>query len=207
MGRTNMNHNKKGFSLIELMMAVSIFVIIILAVTGIFSSSMGGFHKAKIVQKNLEDAEFIMNKLIKVLRTSSIDLSSATSSSEIKIYDYSMDMCYKYRFENNKIEVSFTQEDSVPLNTFDPLGWCFNSSGVYDYGANPEPDFSPYASMAASYVRGSFFTVPSNKTLGAEKLGKVTVSMELCRDPGCLLEDRIRIQSSVSLRDYYNSGI
>jgi prepilin-type N-terminal cleavage/methylation domain-containing protein len=185
---------RQGFTLIEIIIAVSIFSIVIISLAGIFSSSIKGYRIAKATQKNLEDAQFIMNQMVKILRTSSID--SGSTSSELKIYDYSLSRCYRYRFENNKIQISFIP-DSIPVDTPNPIGWCNDHEG----------SFSVYNDMANFYVKnGQFFSVSSNKIAGNEKLGKVTVSMELCQDAECL-EDRIRIQSSASLRDYYNAGI
>jgi len=187
-------NKKKGFTLVEIIIAVSIFSMVMISLAGIFSSSIKGYRIAKATQKDLEDAQFIINQMVKILRTSSVDFGS--TSSELKIYDYSLSRCYRYRFEGNKIQISFIP-DSLPADTPNPIGWCNDNEG----------NFSAYKDMANFYVKeGHFFSIYSRKDTGNEKLGKVTVSMELCQDSECL-EDRIRIQSSASLRDYYNAGI
>jgi prepilin-type N-terminal cleavage/methylation domain-containing protein len=190
----NFKKNKKGFTFIELMIAVFIFALMMLAVTGIFSSSIGGYQKAKNVQKNLEDAQFIMNQMMKILRTSSI---ISFSASDIKVYDYSSNKCYAYKFfpgQSGGIKVGSA---SVPLGNKEPLEYCSSS-------------FSPnFSSMAAFYVEsGSFYAIPSNPGSGANGvLGKVTIALSICQNSSSCERDQVRIQSSVSLKDYYNAGI
>jgi len=118
------------------------------------------------------------------------------------LFGYSQEKCFKYAFSNETIEFGKTEvplapsegeNPSGPRKEFDNdrAGWCND---------NPPEELT---SMAAFYVKeGNFLVVPS---INGE-LGKVTVSMELCQDLNCS-EDRTRIQSSVSLRDYYKAGI
>ncbi|PJA87728.1 MAG: hypothetical protein CO140_02745, partial [Candidatus Moranbacteria bacterium CG_4_9_14_3_um_filter_40_7] len=61
----------KGFTLIEMMIAIFIFSLMMIAVTEIFSSSFGGYGNARNIQKDLEDAQFVMGQIAKTLRTSS----------------------------------------------------------------------------------------------------------------------------------------
>lgn len=183
----NFKKKQKGFSFAEIIIAVFIFALMMVAVTGIFSSSIGGYRTARIVQKNLEDAQFIMNQMAKILRTSSV---VSSSSDNIIIYDYSSDSCYNYKFEENKIKVSSYPES-------------ISGKEIEDFCTN---NFTIFSALTDSFVQGKFFAIKSDKISGNEKLGKVTVSMRICLNSSCTT-GRVNIQTSVSLRDYYNAGI
>ncbi|MBU2028496.1 prepilin-type N-terminal cleavage/methylation domain-containing protein [Patescibacteria group bacterium] len=185
----NFKRKQKGFTFIELMIAVFIFALMMITITEIFSSSISGYQKAKITQKNLEDAQFIMNQMAKTLRTSSV-ISNSTSS--IKVYDYSTGKCYNYKFEGNTVKVGSYAED---IEGEELSAVCSNNFSL--------------SLMAAFYVEsGVFDTIPSDPGDGSDGvLGKVTVAMSICQISSSCERDRIRIQSSVSLRDYYNAGI
>jgi len=184
----------KGFTLIEMMIAIFIFSLMMIAVTEIFSSSFGGYGNARNIQKDLEDAQFVMGQIAKTLRTSSI--VNIGGSSEITVYDYSQNKCVAYQFVSGEIRTDATADDSVP-STSDPVDWCF---------ANFSPDFSAYNKMAAFFVDGRFNSIKSDNTPGSEILGKVTISMKICSNSSCSKDEAV-IQTSVSLRDYTKAGI
>lgn len=203
-----MNFPKKqkvnGFTFIEIIIAVFIFALMMMAVAGIFSSSIGGYQKARAVQKNLEDAQFVMNQIAKILRTSSIAddsfLDSIVSDS-IVVFDYSQGKCFRYTFDGNKIkfgkrEAPVLAGEEKELFEKDPIAWC-NSNKPNA----PTP-------MADLNVTGKFKITKSKPSIDNENgvLGKVTISMKVCSNVGCTA-DKADIQTSVSLRDYYNAGI
>ena len=199
----NFPKKQKGFTFIEIIIAVFIFALMMMAVAGIFSSSIGGYQKARAVQKNLEDAQFIMNQIAKILRTSSVADNPANGKS-IVVFDYSQGKCFKYAFTGNKIEFGKTDAPVVAgeekeLFEKDPIAWC----GSKTFGAlNP---------MAALNVTGKFKATESKPGNGIDifgVLGKVTISMEVCSNINCTAnKDKANIQTSVSLRDYYQAGI
>jgi len=76
---------RPGFTLVEIIMVVSIISIIMVSLAGIFSSSIRGYRAAKATQRDLEDTQFIMNQMVKILRTSSVAESDAKS---ITVFDY-----------------------------------------------------------------------------------------------------------------------
>ncbi len=188
----------KGFTLLEVIIAIFIFALSAVAVMQIFAGSMSGYREAKNTQRNLEDAQFIMNQIAKTLRTSSIvfpTILSHSTSSNVKVYDYSSGKCWAYLFDNGSSRIK-SDSDSVPAASLgDPISYC--------------KGFSPtYTSMTDFYTTGSFYVYPSNNDPAGsgEQLGRVTIQMNVC--PGvssCSHPERI--QTSVSLRDYYRSGI
>lgn len=182
----SMRLRAKGFTFVELLIAILIFSLMMIAVAGIFSSSFGGYRSARIIQKDLEDAQFVMNQMAKILRSSSI--ISSSGNSQLTVYDYSTQKCYNYKFEENKIKASSYAED-------------IKGKKIENFCAS---GFSNFNSLAAFFVQGKFYPISSDKTSG--RLGKVTISMKICSNFDCT-GDKVNIQSSVSLRDYYNAGI
>jgi prepilin-type N-terminal cleavage/methylation domain-containing protein len=186
----NLKKNKKGFTLIELLIAVGISSLIMISIAGIFSNSIGGYRKARDVQRNMEDAQFIMNQIAKVFRMSCV-ISTNPSGSEVLLYDHSQDKCFQYEFSGDKIKTA--------SHSLLPSGEC-PASG----------DFPAAQDMANLFVKEGRFTVVASEEPEAPAVGlvgKITMSMTICPDSNCL-GDQTRIQTSVSLRDwlYYRPG-
>ncbi|MFA5777503.1 MAG: prepilin-type N-terminal cleavage/methylation domain-containing protein [Parcubacteria group bacterium] len=194
--------NKKGFSLLEVMTAMFIFVLVMMAVSISFSSLFGGYSSAKSIQKDLESAQYSMNLMAKSLRTSSIvDPNSPGNVSRIIFYNYSEKKCVSYRFNEGKLQMAEVDDpnDGISGSTFsEKRDWCSTVT------------FSEYSNLVAKNVNSlSFYVVPSDDTAGSEVLGKVTISIEICASSGCssAKKDVARIQTSVSLRTYKEAGI
>lgn len=174
----------RGFTLIEVVVAMFIFVIIMTTVSGIFGRAFQGYRGAKAIQRDLEAAQYAINLMAKSLRTSSIISNSPTS---VNIYDHSQDKCIVYRFDSdNKLKIS-SANPSFPGDK----DTCTFSGTLSD--------------MTTGYVAGNFLVVPSLAGI----VGKVTVSIKVCPPTGCTgsPRDEAKIQTSVSLRDYVESGL
>jgi len=204
----NLSKNKKGFTFVELIIAIFIFSLMMISVTRIFSSSISGYQKARAVQKNLEDAQFVMNQIAKILRTSSVARNPDVKS--IVVFDYSQGKCFKYAFRNNKINFGKKEAPDPPdppsdppspareIFEKDPITWCRDNEPA-------SIDLTPMAALDVTI--GRFNTIESFPGDGTDSvLGKVTISMSICSNPGCT-SDKTNIQTTVSLRDYYNAGI
>jgi len=181
MKKSKTKKTKKAFTLIEVIVAVFIFALVASAASGIFVKMIQSYRYAKVVQRDLESAQYAMNLMAKTLRTSSIDDSEAFSSpGSVLIYDYSQGKCIEYTFDNN--EVSF-KESTSPVGGIDG---CVTAS-------YSDPN------IVAENVDGRFDYLASSNGVA---MGKVTISMTVKsgnRDTN--------IQSSVSLRDYSEAGI
>ena len=186
--------NKKGFSFVEMIIAIFIFSLVMVTVSGIFYNIFAGYRNAKAIQKDLEDGQYAINLISKTLRTSEIvepTIQGMTYS--IKAYDYSQAMCVSYQYVSgrNKIQTAFVSDpgDSEP----DKEAWCkddvsFNNNEYHD--------------LTSEIINNaSFYFVPSVDNVS---VGKVTISMEVCATTSCSgrEKDRARIQSTVSLRNY-----
>lgn len=172
---------EKGFTLIEVIVAMAIFVISSAAISGIFSNIYLSYRKAKTIQADLEKMQFSMNLMAKELRTSSI--ASTTADTQVRIYNYSQGKCFTYEFSGTNLQVS--EKTPVGANDADKITACANDS---DYGAA--------VNLARGITTGKFEVVNSVANLVS---GKVTVFAEI--------DGSVKIQTTVSLRDYAISEI
>jgi Tfp pilus assembly protein PilW len=72
----------KGLSLLEVMVSMGVFSLMMVSVAGIFSSSIASYRFNKVIERDLENAQFVMNDIAKQLRTSTVvDPAGATFAS------------------------------------------------------------------------------------------------------------------------------
>ncbi|MFC1623252.1 type II secretion system protein J [Patescibacteria group bacterium] len=178
------NKNKKGFTLIEVLVAMFIFTLMMLATILAFSNLFKSYRESKNIQEDLDNAQYAMNLVMKSLRTSSIITDGSDGEGDtISIYDYSQDMCITYAFysvdDKNYLGSSFFETDDTTCET------------------STMPAFTP---MTTGDVTGNFWWVKSDGD--SNTVGSVTMLMHLGSSKG-----GVDIQSSVSLRDYVVSGI
>jgi prepilin-type N-terminal cleavage/methylation domain-containing protein len=180
----------RGFSLIEMIIAIFIFSLIMAAVTGAFVSAFSSRNKAKAIQRNIEDARFAMEIMAKTLRTSSV--VDYYPSSSITFIDYSQAKnCTKYYLDSygklkSIVDYSVVGSDLDTLKT-DCRNASFSSGTESIMISGTLNDFSVQADL-------------SDGTPSSKQLGKVTISMTVCADSACQTDSTI--QTTVSLRDY-----
>lgn len=191
--KIRLNPVRRGMSFVEVIIAIFIFSVVMFAVMTIFTSSFGGYKKADNMAKNIENAQFAMNSMAKSLRTSKV--ISIASSSAVTAYDFSENTCKRYTFNGSQIlaasyGATFANDPDCILGTF-----------------------SQATPISAQYVQGSFLgsaSVPPVPDVSAGTMGKVTIRMKVCSDPGCAAggkNDSVTIQTTVSLRDYSTVGL
>lgn len=106
---------RKGFTLVEMIIAVFIFLMVILALVTIFAAQMRAYKHARSAQVDLENAQFALNYLGKTLRTATLvgkgvtpltslekpsnnadDYGSiAVEDEPLILYDFSQDLCIR----------------------------------------------------------------------------------------------------------------
>jgi prepilin-type N-terminal cleavage/methylation domain-containing protein len=177
--------NKRGFTLLEVMVAVSIFALLMAASSTIFANAFKAYRNARAIQKDLENAQYTMNLMAKTIRTSSV---MSLGSDNIDIYDYSQDKCIRYKLSVNKIITG----SSTPSPSGDKSQCIFSASN----------ELSNISVENLSFSGSSSKKTPSI-------VGKVTISMKICATLGCSgrEKDAVQIQTSVSLRDYSEAGL
>jgi prepilin-type N-terminal cleavage/methylation domain-containing protein len=92
--------NCRAFSLIEVIIAMGIFTIIILATVSTFASVVKARKSTREVQKNLEAARSVMEIWSKNTRMSRyVDTDNGTQNDQVmKMYNNSQENCIAYRF-------------------------------------------------------------------------------------------------------------
>ena len=173
------NVQKKGFTLIEVIVAVFIFALVASAASGIFVKMIQSYRYAKIVQRDLESAQYAMNLMAKTLRTSSIVNSTPNL---VRVYDYSQQKCIEYEFNGSNLLYSSAGDGGATIDE--------TTCATDSLTASPNL-------IEGSISSGTFDAIASSDLPGSEAMGKVTISMTVKsgnRDTN--------IQSSVSLRDY-----
>ena len=125
--------NKKGFTLIEMMVSIFIFALIMASIAGIFGRQISSYKQTRIMANDLENAQFAINYISKTLRTASIigygtgnvytnlmdEIKSGSNNTDdffskdldsnvsLIIYDFSQEACIKFTFKEaieNKYE-------------------------------------------------------------------------------------------------------
>lgn len=186
---------KKGFTLIEVVVALFVFTLLMSSVAGIFSGTFSGYMAARSSQRDTENAQYAINAMAKELRTSSIASPAAAGTvSMVRFYDYSQDICFSYRIQNGNLEVaSVAPSDPTLLPTAaDKLNFC----------VSPPGGMGAYTTVTTGVVSGSFVVTPSSTAIPAS-VGKVTIALRIAEGT----KHEARLQTTASLRDYGLTGL
>jgi prepilin-type N-terminal cleavage/methylation domain-containing protein len=179
------NNFQAGFTLVEVMVAMFIFVLIMTMV----SSSFGGFLKkyagSKRAQKATETAQFVMTTMAKTLRTSSnVSIVSDAIKTEIRLFDNSNQTCVVYRYNKAAKQMKY---GSAPAS--DPTS-CGSATITVDSDLN-----SPGTITGFSATGTDLDSVSDS--------GKITISFKIQEDAA---DTATSIQSTVSVRNYKKVG-
>lgn len=176
---------KKGFTLIEVIMAMFIFTVMMVAISGVFVSFIKANKSARAVQQDLEDAEYAMNIIAKTLRTSSIINVYTGNRNMIDIYDYSQTRCIRYSFVGGNLRA----RSATPADVSDPLNTCSVPLGT---AAEQNVTNNGNVLLAESGFVRKVETDSNN-------IGSVTILITI-QEAGTT--DKARAQTTVSLHDY-----
>ena len=177
---------RRGFSFLEVVVATFIFAMIMVSTAAVFGRTFGGYRSARVIQKDLENAQFGMNSMAKMFRTSVVVSPVAAGTvSIIRVYDYSQASqkpCIEFQISGGSLQ-------SHSLAATDKTA-C---------GTASFPAFSSNDNMTTGYVTGNFYVVPSATNL----VGKLTTYLQICPSNPCTTnpKDTARIQTTVSLRN------
>lgn len=168
----------KGFSLVELLVAIFIFSLMITVLTAAFSKVIIARKKTKDVQKSLEVARTAVQIMAKDMRNST-DLKPNGNTATITMFSNFQEKCLGYRFYDGRLQSSFDVGNS---------------------GSETEPNCassgSNWKDMIPSDVSGSFIVIRSEEGT----VGKVTINMAVGKSGS-----QQYMQTTVSFRDYENS--
>jgi type II secretory pathway pseudopilin PulG len=171
--------NKKGFSLMELMVAIFVSMIIIVAVVGTFAGVVKTRNIIRTSQQNLENVRGIMDLMAKTLRMSTqVVVGSGTPPTSIFFYNFSTNRCMSFRQHSSQIEVASIN----PINPDDLTKIC---------GTNPPDNFSDddYANLTSQNIEHLWFDLKQP----ANGLGRAAMLISVGGND---------LQTTVSFRDY-----
>ena len=87
-----------GFTLLEMLVAISVFGIVIIIIAGIFSMSLKSQRKALAISAAQESARYLLESMTKEIRMSTINTGASSGAQTINItnphletFDYSFD--------------------------------------------------------------------------------------------------------------------
>ena len=178
--KLNKKKNLRGFSLIELLIAMFIFVVSITVAISVFINIMSNRQKIREVQKDVEDSRVVLDLMAKNMRMSS-GLKGQSSIGGQKYKDVimlnnSQGLCIRYRFASNESISSLQMAQDFP-----------DSNGVCDFGS-----VANFQNVIKGDISG-FFLVNETSDLA---IGKATIVLTV---------DNTNLETSVSFRDYdYN---
>lgn len=178
---------KRGYTLIEVVISLTVFLIIMIATSSIFSSMFSGYRNTRAIQHDVETAQYALSVMAKELRTSSIASSTATS---VRFYDYSQNICFAYRINAGTLQsAQATPASPSTLTAAQKISFCQTAS------------LSTYETISTGTVTGSFVVISS--VASPASVGRVTASLGIAEGPN----HTARIQTTMSLRDYEFTGI
>ncbi len=205
----------KGLSLIEVVASIGVFSLMMVAVAGIFSSSISSSRANRVVERNLENAQFVMNEMAKELRTSTVfgtvldgtftsgedTFASPLVGSKIRFYDYSQSLCLEYQYDNSNGATAIRKRSNT-LGTF--VADTLDADCVSALSTAPWTAMSP----TPGYTSPSFMVVKSSDGGGNSANARVgRVTMIFVVKATATAPQSVTLQTTVSLRDYANSGI
>lgn len=181
--------DKRGFTLLELLISVFIFSLVMVIVTSLFTRIVAFNKRSRSIQQNMEDVRFAMELMAKTVRTSSVvscnnfnhPICNAQESS-IEVYDYSQNKCIRFYLKSKRIRMDSAATDRANCR-----------SGVTLTGID----------LVDNFVMNLDFRATKTDNASSQ-VGKVTISAEVCSTASCtgVENDRANLETTLSLRDY-----
>lgn len=208
----------KGFTLVEMMVSVFIFLLMMVAIVQIFAQQINAYRHAKEIQSDMENAQFAMNYIAKTLRTASVLGHGSDDFTDVVQFEDNDFHAEKVEGES-LVLYDFSQEECIKL-TFKTEGdytalWVIKNEGQDNFVAFDQVedclDPGNYAQaherrLTTGKVEGMFYVAPTRyKNLQGSRqtdtIGRVTTAMKVwSRDDDDT--EPIHLQTTVSLRDY-----
>lgn len=171
----NFSQKKGGFTLIEVLIAMFLFSLITVMVSGIFVNFLKNYADVRKMQKNAESVQFAMNLMAKTIRTSNVMLKN----SSLEIYDYAQGRCLEYSYNPSakRIQMSYSNDldpGSFSDCNFDSMGEVQDITSADIVGTSV--DVIPSTSDTAGLVRMVFIVSEKNQVTTPLRI-QTTVSL------------------------------
>ena len=190
--------------------SIGIFSLMMVTIAGIFRNSISSFRSNRVIERNLENAQFVMNEMAKELRTSTVlgtvvdgtftsgagTVASPYNGSKIKFYDYSQSLCLEYQYDGT----TAIRKRSNTVGTF--------VAATLENDCTTALATASWAPVTTGYTLPSFIVVKSTDGAGNSAnavVGRVTIVF-VVKEKAAATQS-VTLQTTVSLRDYVRSGI
>lgn len=174
--KNKLNSKYRGFSLLEMLISMFIFILTITTAVSIFVGVAFARKESRKIQENMEDARTALDLMAKNMRMSS-GLGPNGSTNEIYMHNNSQGQCISYKFEDGTLKIG--QKDPLAEDDIN----C-SSGHIGGYVFNP---------ITSNNVSGNFQIVQTSSSNIPKVIGKATIAMTI---------DGVNLQTSVSFRDY-----
>lgn len=198
--------NKRGISLIEILVTVFIFALIMTASVSSFSAFFKARKTTRELQRGLEESRAALETMAKNIRMSSkltaydesrnpkaCDADAGCDTTRISMFNNTQKQCIVYEFSGNKLRGKFVAPATVgtpPNEQPDP------DSCITQIGTSPLVDDDNIINEGT--VSGSFYVFPTTPVTDTDgKIGKAAMRINV--ESGSVTS---HIQTTVSFRDF-----
>lgn len=174
--------NSKGFSLIELMVAIFIAAVIFTGIVAVFVSSTSSYQKSKAMKRIFENTQYALSLIVKDIRMGKIESGDGTLKSQLAITrNRGGKVCYKVASDYLAVDDSAGDCTGAMKNLVDLNG----------------------TNMTFRTATSGFYSRPTDMASAAKMRGWAEINLEIIPGAGKEMEaEPVRIQTAVSSRDY-----
>lgn len=174
----------KGFSLLEMIVAISIFMIVVTSIIEIYSRFYIANKNAIAIANSSENARTTIEEVAKIVRMSSKNWTWGYGD-QITMYNASLGQCISFRFKNNHVESCKCNPYKDSLGTYD----CRGSDACDDGGAASGYKESCFQPISSSVIEDAkFVMMPS-----LSSISRITIMLKTGGKS---------FQTTISIRDY-----
>lgn len=136
--KITINVSKKGFTLVETLVSMFIFLLMMLLLSGSFSNFLKEFATSKKEQKMLENSQYTLSLMEKTIRTSVVSTASGTNylnfdgvdGKKIKLFDNSQSKCLAYVFDQINKKIVLLSKDGNNIDDCDDFSSGYSLSDL-----------------------------------------------------------------------------
>lgn len=174
---------KKGYTLIEILVAISIFLIVIAAPTGFFVTSIKGQKKALASQELLDNVSFTLEYMSRAIRMAKKDKGGDCIDKKLNYQETYFGQGIKFLNYQNECQEIFLDGDGRLKESIN--------------GSAPVP-------LTSDDLYITYFKIASDESWGQldNLQPRITLSFEIKRkNPRPEMEPKIKIQTTISQRN------
>ncbi len=176
--------NKKGFTMVEMLVSVAVFSIVVTMVMGTISTIVDASRKSRTITEVMNNLNFgfeSMTRTLKTAKTINVSTSGGSKINTITATDYKdREIIYKFYDWDNSTQRGITrkvgsgEEESITSSNLKLSSWYirkYTSSGTSGLGAQPRVFFSVKGRVETAKGISSEFTLQSSVSQRQLELG------------------------------------